>query len=261
MSTPPMSQNPEEHPSTPLPEPNLDFTAHVQSLLNGVTPRTPDNGVPRAPDSILNTGPQSEESGAPMENDGMEENTNTDEGGNNTSNQERTAPVNPTDNGGMPTVDEGTRAVQEFFNLDVENQAVVLLNYKQQMSELVQQNKEMAILIEAVNEDRNKLNSQIDTALRQNAELLKTLKETPDVETITTQVKDTLDKEYELKFKILQDNADREKEVQELNHKTILEKQNTHYKDLLNQGLSKIKNDYEQKMREEKLKTESKFEE
>ena len=44
-------------PSTPLPEPNLNFTVQIHSLLNGESPavNTPNNNVPEAPVSILVT--------------------------------------------------------------------------------------------------------------------------------------------------------------------------------------------------------------
>ena len=83
------------------------------------------------------------------------------------------------------------------------------------------------------------LTTQVETALRQNADLLKTLKETPSVETITNQVKDTLDKEYELVFKSLKDQLVCEKQVQEEIHKDNLKKQDSHYSGLLKQGLAK----------------------
>ena len=57
------------------------------------------------------------------------------------------------------------------------------------------------------------------------------------METITNQVKDTLDKEYELKFKNLEDQLVREKQVQEELHKDNLKKQDSHYSALLKQGL------------------------
>ena len=63
----------------------------------------------------------------------------------------------------------------------------------------------MAEMIDKINIDRQGLTTQVETALKQNADLLKTLKETPSVKTITNQVKDTLDKEYKLKFKTLED--------------------------------------------------------
>ena len=56
----------------------------------------------------------------------------------------------------------------------------------------------MADMIDKINVDRQGLTTQVETALKQNADLLKTLKETPSVETITNQVKDTLDKEQRI---------------------------------------------------------------
>ena len=70
------------------------------------------------------------------------------------------------------------------------------------------------------------------------------------METITNQVKDTLDKEYELKFKNLEDQLVREKQVQEELHKNNLKKQDNHYSGLLKEGLSKMKADYESKIKE-----------
>ena len=124
-------------------------------------------------------------------------------------------------------------AVQEFFNLDVEHQAETLLGYQNHLAQVVNQNKEMVEMIEKINIKHQVLTTQIDTALKQNAELLKTLKETPDVETITTQIKETLDKEYELKFKLLEETATRDRQVQEENHKADLKKQDHHYDGLL----------------------------
>ena len=66
-------------------------------------------------------------------------------------------------------------------------------------------------MIDKINVDCQGLTTQVETALKQNADLLKTLKETPSVETITNQVKETLDKEYEFKFKNLEDQLVREK--------------------------------------------------
>ena len=79
------------------------------------------------------------------------------------------------------------------------------------------------------------------------------------METITNQVKDTLDKEYELKFKNLEDQLVREKQVQEEIHKDNLKKQDSHYSGLLKQGLSKMKADYESKIKETLAENESRF--
>ena len=68
MSIPPSNQDMEELPSpnTPLPEPNLNFTDQIHSLLNGESPATqsPDNNIPGAPVSILETSTQDDNNGA-----------------------------------------------------------------------------------------------------------------------------------------------------------------------------------------------------
>ena len=69
MSIPPSNQDMEELPSpnTPLPEPNLNFTNQIHSLLNGKSPAThsPDNNIPGAPVSILETSIQDDNNGVP----------------------------------------------------------------------------------------------------------------------------------------------------------------------------------------------------
>ena len=72
MSIPPSNQDMEERPSlsTPLPEPNLNFTVQIHSLLNGESPA--DNNIPGAPVSILDTSSQGENNGAPDTRDGRE---------------------------------------------------------------------------------------------------------------------------------------------------------------------------------------------
>ena len=264
MSIPPSNQDMGElpSPSTPLPEPNLNFMVQVHSLLNGESPaaNTPDNNIPGAPVSILVTSSQGENNGAPDIRDGTEAgNTlNTDEA-DTTSGQGGSDPDETSNNGRMLEGDVDTESVQRFFNLDMEQQVETLIRYQQHLSKVVNQNKQMADMIDKINVDRQGLTTQVETALRQNADLLKTLKETPNVETITTQVKDTLDKEYELKFKNLEDQLVREKQVQEEIHKDNLKKQDNHYSGLLKQGLSKMKADYDSKIKETLAENESRF--
>ena len=149
--------------------------------------------------------------------------------------------------------------MQQFFNLDSEQQTETLIQYQQHLSQVLDQNKKMVEMIKKINVERQSLTTQVETALQQNADLIKTMKETPSVETITTQVKDTLDKEYELKFKNLEDQLVREKQVQEEVHKDALKKQEHHYSGLLKQGLSKIKADYETKIKDTLAESESRF--
>ena len=71
MSTTPSDQEMEVNPApeTPSPGPNLlNFTAQVHSLLNGKSPASvpPDDNVPGAPVSVLDTNTQNGNNSAPM---------------------------------------------------------------------------------------------------------------------------------------------------------------------------------------------------
>ena len=264
MSIPPSNQDMEELPSpnTPLPEPNLNLMGQIHSLLNGESPATttPDNNIPGAPVSILETSSPLENNGAPDTGDitNAGNTINTDEA-DTTSGQWGADPDENPNNGEPPMGDVDTESMQQFFNLDIEQQAEKLIRYQQHLNQVVHQNKQMAEMIDTINVDRKNLSTQVETALKQNADLLKTLKETPSVETITSQVKDTLDKEYELKFKTLEDQLVQEKQVQEELHNDNLKKQDNHYSGLLKQGLSKMKANYEAKIKETLAENESRF--
>ena len=249
-------------PNTLLPEPNLNFMVQVHSLLNGESPATdvPDNNIPGAPVSILETNSNEDNNGAPNTRDGNEAgNTNDIDEADTTSGQGGVDPDETSNIGQRLVGDVNAESVQQFFNLDIEQQAETLIHYQQHLSQVVHQNNQMAEMIEKINIDRQGLTTQVETALKQNADLLKTLKETPSVETITNQVKDTLDKEYELKFKNLEDQLVREKQVQEKLHQDNFKKQDNHYSGLLKQGLSKMKADYETKIKETLADNESRF--
>ena len=264
MSIPPSNQNMEELPSprSPLPEPNLNFMGQIHSLLNGDSPavNTLDNNVPGALVSILETSSQENNNGAPDIGDRIRAGHIPDSNeADTTSGQGGADPDETSNNGETPVGEVNAASVQQFFSLDLETQAQTLIRYQQHLSQVVNQNKQMADMIDKINVDHQGLTTQVETALKQNADLIKTLKETPSVETITNQVKDTLDKEYELKFKNLEDQLVREKQVQEELHKDNLKRQDNHYSGLLKQGLSKMKADYELKIKENLAENESRF--
>ena len=264
MSTTPPDQEMEVNlaPETPSPGPNLlNFTAQVHSLLNGESPASipPDDNIPGAPVSVLETSTQNENNSAPDETITTEAGNDNEDVADTTSSQGGADPNETPGEAGRPREDVNRRSVQQFFNLDLEQQAETLVGYQQHLSQVLDQNKLMAEMIEKINVERQGLATQVETALQQNADLIKTMKETPSVETITTQVKDTLDKEYELKFKNLEDQLVREKQVQEQIHKDTLKKQDNHYSGLLKQGLSKMKADYETKIKETLADNEARF--
>ena len=264
MSNTPLDQEMEVNlaPETPSAGPNLlNFTDQVHSLLNGESPASvpPDDNIPGAPVSVLETNTQNENNSAPDETIATEAGNDNVEVADITSSQGGVDPNETPGKAGRSGEDVNGRSVQQFFNLDVEQQSETLIRYQQHLAQVLDQNKQMAEMIKRINVERQGLATQVETALQQNADLIKTMKETPSVETITTQVKDTLDKEYELKFKNLEDQLVREKQVQEELHKDTLKKQDNHYSGLLKQGLSKMKADYETKIKETLADNESRF--
>ena len=139
MSIPPSNQDMEELPSpnTPLPEPNLNFTDQIHSLLNGGSPATqsPDNNIPGAPVSILETSTQDDNNGAQDIRNGNEaRNTHDINEADTTSGQGGADPEDTSNNGRMPVGDVDTGSVQKFFNLDIEQQAETLICYQQHLS-------------------------------------------------------------------------------------------------------------------------------
>ena len=227
MSNTPLDQEMDVNPApeTPSPGPNLlNFTDQVHSLLNGESPASipPDDNIPGAPVSGLETDSQNENNSAPDE---TEAGNGNEDVADTTSSQGGADPNETPGETGRSGEDVNRGSVQQFFNLDLEQQSETLIRYQQHLSQVLDQNKQMAEMIKKINVERQGLATQVETALQQNADLIKTIKETPSVETITTQVKDTLDKEYELKFKNLEDQLVREKQVQDEIHKDTLKKQ------------------------------------
>ena len=150
MSIPPPDQTMGESPApnTPSPGPNLlNFTAQVHSLLNGESPAsTPsDDNIPGAPVSILETSTQDDNNGAPDEMNVTEAgNTNEDEA-DTTSGQGGVGLDETFGEAGRPGEDVNTRSVQQFFNLDLEQQTETLIRYQQHLSQVVDQNKQLLL--------------------------------------------------------------------------------------------------------------------
>ena len=60
--------------------------------------------------------------------------------------------------------DVDTESVQRFFNLDMEQQVQTLIRYQQHLSKVVNQNKQMADMIDKINVDRQGLTTQVETS-------------------------------------------------------------------------------------------------
>ena len=83
-------------------------------------------------------------------------------------------PDETSNNGETPVGDINAESVQWFFNLDIEQQAETLIRYQQHLSQVVHQNNQMVEMIDKINVDCQGLTTQVETALKQNADLLKT---------------------------------------------------------------------------------------
>ena len=79
-------------------------------------------------------------------------------------------------NTGRPGEDANNRSVQQVFNLDLEQQTETLIRYQQHLAQVVDQNKQTVEMIEKINVECQGLTTQVETALQQNADLIKNFK-------------------------------------------------------------------------------------
>ena len=82
--------------------------------------------------------------------------------------------MRPPGEAGRSGEDVNRRSMQEFFNLDLEQQSETLVRYQQHLSQVLDENKLMAEMIEKINVECQGLATQVETALQQNADLIKT---------------------------------------------------------------------------------------
>ena len=78
--------------------------------------------------------------------------------------------------------------VGTFFGLKADQQAQVLVDYKNSIHKLSSQNKELMGLLETVNQDRQILKTQFQESLEQIKKLLEELQNKPDIDSITKEV-------------------------------------------------------------------------
>ena len=223
----------EARPSTP----RLDFTGCIRSMLDG-------------DDSILSPDVPSVPGIVSMDyQNSIQETTNNDGAVPSTANIDR-VPEEQNTNPGRTEVVQDSDILGPFLGLQSNQQVQVLVDYQNNIHRLSSQNKELAGILETVNQDRNILKSQFQESLEQNKKLLEELKNKPDVEAITNEVRETLWKEYDFKIELLEENAKRDLAVREEIFKTKMEEQEKQYDALLNTALDKIKTKYKSKIKD-----------
>ena len=91
---------------------------------------------------------------------------------------------------------EGTNAIQvrnvltAFFNLSPDDQGTAVLQYKNSIDQLLQQNQKMTELVTSVNQERERLGSQITAVMEDNQRLLEALKNQPSAEEVTARIQE-----------------------------------------------------------------------
>ena len=97
-----------------------------------------------------------------------------------------------------------------FFGLESDQQIQVLVDYKNSIQRLSNQNKELMGILETINQDRQILKTQFQESLHQNKKLLEELQNKPDIDSIKKEVRDSLHKEYDLKIELIEENTKRD---------------------------------------------------
>ena len=171
-------------------DPRLNLPSRVQNiqhLLDGESDITPDENVP----SLL----QQEET--------ISSSGNGDDG----------SAINPRE--GEPTISEIIQSQEKeetsntiqvrnvltvFFNLSPEDQGTAVLQYKNSIDQLLEQNQKMTELVTSVNLEREQMGSQIMAVVTENQQLLGALKQQPSSEEITARVQEKCREDYDKKL-------------------------------------------------------------
>ena len=221
------------------PTPRLNFTGRIQSMLDGDDSiLSPTTDVPSVPGIVSMDYQNSIQETA--NNDGVVPGTSDDD----------RVPEEQNVNPDRTEVVQDSDILGPLLGLQSSQQAQVLVDYQNNIHRLSSQNKELAAILETVNQDRHILKSQFQESLDQNKKLLEELKNKPDVEAITNKVRETLRKEYDLKIELMEENAKHDLAVKEEIFKSKMAEQEKQYDALLNTALDKIKTKYKSKIKD-----------
>ena len=114
-------------------------------------------------------------------------------------------------------------------------------------------------MVESVNTERARMESQINVAMEQNQRLLAELRTRPDVRSITRQVNEEIRQEYDERMKKLIEDKHTEMVKEKEHHKKELVEKEKHFDGLLTKAVDKIKKDYNQKLKKDLEESNRKF--
>ena len=167
-------------------DPRLNLTARVQNiqhLLDGKSDITPDESI-QSPlhqeDTISSSGNGEDRvvtnlrNGEPTRNDGTK--VHTDDGSGNAI--------------------QVRNVLTAFFNLSPDDQGTAVLQYKNSIDKLLEQNQKMTELVTSVNLEREWMGSQITAVMAENQWLLEALKDQPSAEEVTSRIQERCREDY-----------------------------------------------------------------
>ena len=238
---------------------SLNLTARVRHILDGESDIVPDDDDIPSPinhTNITNKDTQ-EDVGEEQHNVGGTPNLGND------GHNENNSMGNPTPageenegTGGEPTEGKKVRKVlTALFSLSVDDQGTTVLQYKQSIDKLLAQNQRLTAMVHSVNAEREKMAVQVNTAMEENHKLLDALKERPNVHSIRKEICEEYD---ELMKNLIKDKHKELVEEKELHQKQLTQNE-TNFDGLLTKALNKVKNDYDQKLKDELEKSNRKL--
>ena len=193
--------------TTTATDPRLNLTARVQNiqhLLDGESDITPDENVPsplQQAETISSSGNRDDRSvtnpgdGEPMSNEDTQSQRDNETG----------------------NAVQVRNVLTAFFNLSPEDQGTVVLQYKNSIDQLLEQNPKMTELVTSVNLERERMGSQIMAVMAENQRLLEILKHQPNSEEITAKIQERCRENYDKKLT----------ELVKLNQQEILDQKET----------------------------------
>ena len=87
-----------------------------------------------------------------------------------------------------------------FFSLSPDDQGTAVLQYKNSIDQLLEQNQKMTELVTSVNLEREGMGSQITAVMAENQRLLEALKKQPNSEEITARIQERCQEDYDRKL-------------------------------------------------------------
>ena len=146
-----------------------------------------------------------------------------------------------------------------FFNLSLEDQGTAVLQHKNSINQLLEQNQKMTELVTSVNLEREHMGSQIMAVMAENQRLLEVLKHQPNSEEITAKIQERCQEDYDKKLTELVKLNQLEIMDQKEQHQKEMAECDKYYDNLLTTLLNDIKEKYERKLQKELKSSLEKF--